>query len=298
VDKLKSRNRIWQSLIILFFVVLCALIVFPLLLLLSVSLSKEQDIVHFGYSLIPKNIDFSAYKYLFENPFTLLNAYKVTSIFSVSYMVLSVFLMSLIAYPLTIKNLKGRNAISFYLFFTMLFNGGLVPTYILITQYLHLSDTIWVYIIPGLISPWYIFMIRTFMQGIPGEIRESVKIDGGCEFLYFMKFVIPLSKPVLASVALFMFLAKWNDWNTAMLYINENENLISLQYLLQRILKNLQMLQQMEETGMMVLTETEEIPTETVRMAMAVLVAGPALFVFPFFQKYFVKGLTVGSVKG
>jgi len=295
---LKSRNRIWQSLIILFFVVLCALIVFPLLLLLSVSLSKEQDIVHFGYSLIPKNIDFSAYKYLFENPFTLLNAYKVTSIFSVSYMVLSVFLMSLIAYPLTIKNLKGRNAISFYLFFTMLFNGGLVPTYILITQYLHLSDTIWVYIIPGLISPWYIFMIRTFMQGIPGEIRESVKIDGGCEFLYFMKFVIPLSKPVLASVALFMFLAKWNDWNTAMLYINENENLISLQYLLQRILKNLQMLQQMEETGMMVLTETEEIPTETVRMAMAVLVAGPALFVFPFFQKYFVKGLTVGSVKG
>ena len=295
---MKSRNRIWQSLIILFFVVLCALIVFPLLLLLSVSLSKEQDIVHFGYSLIPKNIDFSAYKYLFENPFTLLNAYKVTSIFSVSYMVLSVFLMSLIAYPLTIKNLKGRNAISFYLFFTMLFNGGLVPTYILITQYLHLSDTIWVYIIPGLISPWYIFMIRTFMQGIPGEIRESVKIDGGCEFLYFMKFVIPLSKPVLASVALFMFLAKWNDWNTAMLYINENENLISLQYLLQRILKNLQMLQQMEETGMMVLTETEEIPTETVRMAMAVLVAGPALFVFPFFQKYFVKGLTVGSVKG
>lgn len=298
MENLRNRNRIFQCVITLILAILCALIVFPLFLLLSVSLSNEQDIVRQGYSIIPKNVDLSAYKYLFKNPLTLLNAYKVTAIASFLYMGLSVFLMSLIAYPLTVKNLKGRKAISFYLFFTMLFNGGLVPTYILITQYLRLSDTIWVYVLPGLISPWYIFMMRTFMQAIPGEIRESVKIDGGCEFHYFIRFVLPLSKPVLASVALFMFLAKWNDWNTAMLYINEKESLISLQYLLQRILRNLQLLQQMEASGMMVLNETETIPTETVRMAMAILVAGPALFVFPFFQKYFVKGLTVGSVKG
>ena len=136
------------------------------------------------------------------------------------------------------------------------------------------------------------------MQGLPGEIRESVKMDGGSEFTYFFRFVLPLSKPVLAAVALFMFLAKWNDWNTAMLYINMREDLISLQYLLQRILKNLELLQQMEKSGMMVTADIAEVPTETVRMAMAILVAGPALFVFPFFQKYFVKGLTVGSVKG
>jgi len=295
---LKSKSKISQLVLILIFIIICTLIVFPFLLILSVSLSNEQDIVRSGYSFIPKNIDISAYKYLFKNPKTLLNAYKVTAIFSIIYMGLSVFLMALISYPLTVKSLKGRSVISFYLYFTMLFSGGLVPTYILITQYLKLNDTIWVYILPGLISPWYIFMMRTFMQGIPNEIRESVKIDGGSEFVYFFRFILPLSKPVLASVALFMFLAKWNDWYTSMLYINEREDLISLQYLLQRILKNLQLLQQMEKSGVSMLTETEEIPTETVRMAMAILVAGPALFVFPFFQKYFVKGLTVGSVKG
>lgn len=294
---MRSKNKKYQFTLILLFSILCFLVVFPLIMLLSVSLSNEQDIIYGGYSIIPKNIDLSAYRYLWKNPLTLLNAYKVTIIFSVASMLLSTLLMALLAYPLTIKNLKGRSQISFYLYFTMLFSGGLVPSYILITQYLRLADTIWVYIIPGLISPWYVFMMRTFMKDIPGEIRESVKIDGGSEFVIFFKFILPLSKPVLASVALFMFLGKWNDWNTSMLYINNRDDLISLQYLLQRILKNLQLIQKMNEMGMTVTIE-EEIPTETVRMAMAVLVAGPALFVFPFFQKYFVKGLTVGSVKG
>ena len=142
-------------------------------------------------------------------------------------------------------------------------------------------------------------MLRTFIKNVPAEIRESVKLDGGSEYLFFFKFVIPLSKPVIASVALFMFLDKWNDWNTSMLYINSREELISLQYLLQRILKNLQLIKDMESSGLMSPgIIQEEIPTEAVRMAMSVLVAGPALFVFPFFQRYFVKGLTVGSVKG
>lgn len=294
---MKLKNKKFQFALILLFSILCFLVVFPLIMLLSVSLSNEQDIIREGYSVIPKSIDLSAYKYLWKNPITLLNAYKVTIIFSVATMVLSVLLMALLAYPLTIRELKGRSGISFYLYFTMLFSGGLVPSYILITQYLRLADTIWVYIIPGLISPWYVFMMRTFMKDIPGEIRESVKIDGGSEFTVFFRFILPLSKPVLASVALFMFLGKWNDWNTSMLYINNRDDLISLQYLLQRILKNLQLLQEMNESGI-ALTIEEEVPTETVRMAMAVLVAGPALFVFPFFQKYFVKGLTVGSVKG
>lgn len=295
---MKNKNRLFQASITCLFAVICALIIFPLLLLLSVSLSNERDIILHGYAIIPRNIDFSAYAYLFENPMTLLNAYKVTAIFSFATMFLSVLFMAMVAYPLSLKGLKGRRGISFYLYFTMLFSGGLVPSYILITQYLRLTDTIWVYIVPGLISPWYIFMMRTFMQDIPGEIRESVKMDGGSEFLMFFKFVFPLSKPVLAAIALFMFLAKWNDWNTAMLYINNREDLISLQYLLQRILKNLELIKEMEAQGLALLDATEEVPTETVRMAMAILVAGPALFVFPFFQKYFVKGLTVGSVKG
>ena len=296
---MKAKNKKVQIILTIFFAVMCVCIVFPFLLVVSVSFSNEQDIIMHGYSIIPRKIDFSAYKYLFENPKTLLDAYKVTGIFSVLFMVLSVFLMTLIAYPLSLPNLKGRSVMTFFLFFTMLFSGGLVPSYILITQYLHLSDTIWVYILPGLISPWYVFMLRTFIKNVPAEIRESVKLDGGSEYLFFFKFVIPLSKPVIASVALFMFLDKWNDWNTSMLYINSREELISLQYLLQRILKNLQLIKDMESSGLMSPgIIQEEIPTEAVRMAMSVLVAGPALFVFPFFQRYFVKGLTVGSVKG
>ena len=293
-----SKSKLVQGILIAFFTISCILIVLPFLLLVAVSLSNEQDIILYGYRLIPKSIDLAAYKFVFENPTTLLNAYKVTAIFSVSSMILSVLLMAMCAYPLSIPGFKGKKTISFYLYFTMLFGGGLVPTYILISQYLRLSDTIWVYIIPGLISPWYVFMIRTFMQALPGEIRESVKMDGGSEFLYFFRFVIPLSKPVLAAVALFMFLGKWNDWNTSMLYINSRDDLISLQYLLQRILRNLQLLRDLSQEGIQIDTVAKDTPTETVRMAMSVVVAGPALVVFPFFQKYFVKGLTVGSVKG
>ena len=146
-----------------------------------------------------------------------------------------------------------------------------------------------------MINPWYVFMMRTFFQGIPGEIIESATIDGASEYTIFVKMILPLSKPVLATVALFIFLGKWNDWNTALIYI-QNEKLYSLQYLLQKIMTNLDMLKQMQQTGMD--TSMIDVPGETIRMAMAVIVAGPALVIFPFFQKYFVKGLTVGSVKG
>lgn len=292
MNKKKLKTQIFLN---VFFVIFCAIIIFPFILLVSISLSNEGDIIKYGYMVWPKHIDFSAYGYVLKNPVTLLRAYGVTTIFSVAAMVFGVLLMAMIAYPLTVRNLRGRGGISFYLYFTMLFNGGLVPTYILITQYLHLGDNLLVYILPGLISPWYVFMLRTFMQGIPNEMREAVKIDGGNEFVIFFKIILPLSKASLAAVALFVFLGKWNDWYTAMLYIN-NDKLISLQYMLQRILQNLQLLKEMQNMGLNV--AVEEVPTETVRMALAVLVAGPALFVFPFFQKYFVRGVTVGGVKG
>lgn len=292
MNKKKLKTQIFLN---VFFVIFCAIIIFPFILLVSISLSNEGDIIKYGYMVWPKHIDFSAYGYVLKNPVTLLRAYGVTTIFSVTAMVFGVLLMAMIAYPLTVRNLRGRGGMSFYLYFTMLFNGGLVPTYILITQYLHLGDNLLVYILPGLISPWYVFMLRTFMQGIPNEMREAVKIDGGDEFVIFFKIILPLSKASLAAVALFVFLGKWNDWYTAMLYIN-NDKLISLQYMLQRILQNLQLLKEMQNMGLNV--AVEEVPTETVRMALAVLVAGPALFVFPFFQKYFVRGVTVGGVKG
>ena len=277
------------------FIILCALVIYPFLMLVSVSLSSEADIAIHGYKLIPKKIDFEAYRYVFSNPTAIIDAYKVTFIFSVLSMVMSVLFDAMIAYPLSRRNMAGRRGLSFFLYFTMLFSGGLVPLYILITQYLHLGNTIWVYILPGMISPWYVFMMRTFFAEIPYEIFESVQIDGGNEFVSFFKFVLPLSKPVLATVALLTFLTKWNCWQESMLYINDSE-LYSLQYLLQMMMSNIELLQNNKNATQMI--DISKIPSETARMAMAIVVAGPALVVFPFFQKYFVKGLTIGSVKG
>jgi len=290
---LKKKSQIFLNLIL---IILCLAVVFPFILVLSISLSKEMDIAAYGYSFFPKHFDFSGYRFVFMNPSANLNAYCVTIVFSLATMILSVLLMSMIAYPLSSRRLRGRNGIALYLYFTMLFSGGLVPTYILITQYLHLADTIWVYILPSLISPWYVFMIRTFFSDIPQAITESAHLDGANEYIILYKIIMPVSKPVLAAVALFMFLSKWNDWYTSMLYIN-NERLISLQYLLQRIMLNIKLLQDsnINVSGMV---KASDIPSESARMAMAVIVAGPALIVFPFFQKYFIKGLTVGSVKG
>lgn len=292
---MKRKSLMSQSMLILFFAILCLAILFPFILLVSISLSKETDIFNYGYSIIPKQLDLSAYKFIFTNPQTIIDAYKITGFYSIVSMVLAVLLMAMIAYPLSRKKLRGRQVLSFFLYFTMLFSGGLVPTYILITKYLHLGNSVWVYIIPGLISPWYVFMIRTSFQGVPEGIIESAHVDGAGEYTMFFRIILPLSKPILATVALFVFLAKWNDWNTAMLYIDEPK-LYSLQYLLQKIMNNLQLLQESSNSDM--LMQIVEIPSETVRMAMAVIVAGPALVIFPFFQKYFVKGIAVGSVKG
>lgn len=292
---MKKQNKIFQVILTVIFSLICLLVIFPFWLLVSTSLSSAESIAT-GYQLIPNPVDWSAYKYVFTNPDSILQAYKITFFVSLAFMVLSVLCMAMCAYPLARKKLKGRSAISFYLYFTSLFGGGLVPTYLLIAKFFHLNDTIWVYIIMGLISPWYVFMMRTFFQGIPEEIIESATIDGASEYTIFFRMIIPLSKPAIASIALFQFLAKWNDWNTALIYITEPK-LYSLQYLLQKIMRDLDTLKQMASQGMGGQLDID-VPGETVRMAMAVIVAGPALVIFPFFQKYFVKGLTVGSVKG
>lgn len=291
----ENRRRTQIPLNIIF-TVMSIIILYPFLQILIVSFTDENTILNEGYKLLPSKWSLEAYKYVFKNPKMVLDAYKVTFVFSIIYMVISVVLQACLAFALTNKKLKGRRKLSFMLYFTMLFSGGLVPTYLLITQYLHLDDTIWVYIIPGLISPWNVFMIRTQFQTLPDGLYDAARIDGASQYRVLFQIVMPLSTPVLATVALNSFLGKWNDWNTAMLYINK-DSLISLQYLLQRIMQNIQMLQNEAATAMGVM-EYSDIPSETVRMALAIVVAGPALFVFPFFQKYFVKGLTVGSVKG
>ena len=293
---MKKKNMMIQVVLCVIFTILCALVLFPFVLLVSASLSSAESLANFGYQLIPNPVDLGAYKFVLQSPGTILRAYGVTFLFSIISMVMAVAFMSMVAYPLARTKLKGKGFINFFLYFTMLFGGGLVPTYLLIAKTLHLDNTIWVYILPALINPWHVFMIRTFFKGIPEEIIESATIDGASEFTIFVRMIIPLSKPVLATIALFTFLGKWNDWNTALIYIS-NANLYSLQYLLQKMMTELDIMKQMQQEGAGMLN-LSDVPSETVRMATAVIVAGPALVVFPFFQKYFVKGLTVGSVKG
>lgn len=290
----RKRFDMGQAGVNLACIIICILVVAPFVLVVTSSLTNEEYLTKNGYSFIVEKLDFTAYKYIWANISTILSAYKVTFIFSFLSMAGSVIFMSMLAYPLARDIMPKKQWISFFLYFTMLFNGGLVPTYILITKYLHLGDTIWVYILPSMISPWYVFLMRTSFQAIPKSIIESAYMDGANEYTIYAKFIMPMSKPVLATVALFVFLNKWNDWYTCMLYIS-NQKLTSLQYLLQKILLEIELF---KDGGIQAGLDANDIPGESMRMALAVVVAGPALVVFPFFQKYFTKGMTVGSVKG
>lgn len=293
---MKNKTITGQLILNILFVILSLTYIIPFLLLISISLSSDQSIREFGYTVFPKVITFDAYKMIFKSPETILNAYEVTIIFSLVTMVLSVIVMTMVAYPLSRKNCVFRKPLSYYIFFTMIFSGGMIPSYIINTKYLHLNDTMVVYILPALVNAWNIIVIRTFFQGLPEGLVEAAKIDGAGEAYTFVKIILPLSKPVIATMCFLTLLAKWNDWNTSLIYIR-NERLYSLQYMLQRILREVEFVKNSVSRGDSLL-DSSNLPTEGVRYAMALVAAGPMLVVFPFFQKYFAQGLTVGAIKG
>lgn len=280
-----------------FLIILSLTYILPLILMISISFSSEDAIVAFGYTLFPKVFSLDAYKMCFQNPHQLLQSYKVTAAYSILGTLLATLVQSLMAYPLSRSNFKLRGFVTKYIFITMLFSGGLVPSYILNTKYLHLGNSFWVYILPGLTSAWNVIVFRTFFQGLPEELPEAAKIDGASELRIFFGIILPLSTPVLASLGFMTLVGKWNDWNTSLLYIRDAD-LYSLQYLLQRILREVEYVKGLRDTVAGSLLDTDNLPTESMRYAMAVLAAGPMLVTFPFFQKYFAKGMTVGAVKG
>ena len=204
--------------------------------------------------------------------------------------------MMMVSYALSREQFKARRQLTFFIYFTMLFSGGLVPSYIINTKILGLGNSFWVYILPSLCTAYYILILRTFFKTIPGSLIEAAKIDGAGEFTIFRIVVIPLSKTVIATVSLLILLGKWNDWYTTLIYITENK-LYSLQYLLQKILRETEFLQEMSKSEQLVNVSAAEKPVEGMRFAMAIVAAGPMLFIFPFFQKYFTQGLTIGAVK-
>ncbi|RCW48521.1 carbohydrate ABC transporter permease [Paenibacillus prosopidis] len=291
-----SKKTLPQMIIHFVFILFSLACIIPLVSIISISLSNETDIIKNGYSLFPRVFDINAYAYVLYEPIQIINAFKVSIIVSILGTFISLIVMACIAYTLSRHDYRFKNPLSFYVFFTMMFNGGLVPTYILLSNYLHLKNTIWVLILPYVAVPWFILLLRTFMQKIPYDIIESCMMDGASEFRIFFQIILPLAKPGLATVALFTILQYWNDWFLSLLYI-EKESLVPLQYMLYRMMSNIAFLTSSSNQLPPGLNNAV-IPSESARMAMAILAAGPMLAVFPFFQQYFVRGLTVGAVKG
>lgn len=266
----------------------------PLLVIIGSSFTSENYIRFHGYTLIPREFNLDAYAMIFKNPLSVLNAYGVSILIMVVGTGCGLFFTVLTAYVLSRKDFKYRNGFSFFFYFTTLFNGGMVCTYIFYIQYLHLKDSLWALILPGMFNVFYLLIMRSFVQAIPSALIESAKIDGAGEYRIFFQIILPLLKSGMATIGLFLALGYWNDWYNAMLYINSSEK-YPLQYMLYNLLQQSQAMARMAaQAGILV----SDMPSNSLKMAMAVVAIGPIILLYPFVQKYFVKGVTVGSVKG
>ena len=268
--------------------------VIPFIMLVSGSFSSEQAIRFQGYGILPKDFSLEAYKLIFKTPGTVIKAYGVSIFITVSGTVLGLILTTITAYVLSRKDFKYRNAFSFFFYFTTLFNGGMVCTYIFYIRYLNLKDSYWALILPGMFNVFYLLIMRTFVSAVPHALIEAAKIDGAGEFRTFFSVVLPLLKSGMATIGLFLALGYWNDWYNAMLYIND-ENKYPLQYMLYSLMQKTQALASLAGKASI---QVSDLPSNSLKLAMAVVATGPIILVYPFVQKYFVKGVAVGSVKG
>ncbi len=297
---MKDLNQTSKPVTIIFhliFIVGSLICLFPLLIVLSVSLSSESSITMNGYQLIPQKVSFLAYSFLLNDFNNIARAYMVTIIVSVTGTMTSLVMTSLYAYPLFLKSFPFRKFFSFYIFITMIFNGGLVPFYILYTRYLGLNNRLLALILPYLVNAFYVIIMRTFFTStIPEALIDAAKIDGAKDVFILFRVVVPISLPVYAVIGLFTLLTYWNDWFMSLLFIRDQSK-VSIQYFMYKVILNLRYL--MENTNVPDSTiPASELPGESARMAMAVIGIGPIIFAYPFFQKYFVQGLTIGAVKG
>jgi len=268
--------------------------VLPFIMILSGSFTAEESIRQDGFRLIPKVFSLESYKILMKSPDTLINAYIVTVSITVIGTTLALFLTSMTAYVLFRKDFPWRNQFAFFFFFTTLFSGGLVPWYILMVRFLGMKDNPAVLVIPYLFSVFNILIMRNFMNSIPDALIESGKIDGAGDFYLYWNIILPLSLPSLATIGLFIALGLWNEWFNTMLFI-DSPKLIPLQYFLYRMLNSMQAAAMAAEKAHIALPE---MPTQSYRMVMTVVTTGPIIFVYPFVQRFFIKGITIGSVKG
>ncbi|MCR2807054.1 carbohydrate ABC transporter permease [Paenibacillus soyae] len=269
---------------------------FPFIMVISGSLSTEKDIMDYGYTLIPKSVTFDSYRILLLGSNRIIDAYGISILVTAAGTALSVFVTSMGAYVMARRSFKYRNILSVYVIITMLFNGGLVPWYIICVHYLNLKDTLWALILPMLANAFNMFLIRNFMLSIPEDLHESAKMDGAGEFLIFYRLIAPLAVPVLATVGLFVALSYWNDWFLGLMFVDKQE-LQPLQLLLRTLVSNVEFLKSSSNAAAMQRISAQ-IPSESIKMALTVVTIGPIIFLYPFVQRFFVKGLMVGAVKG
>lgn len=307
VKKAKKRSgaaineisRTSNAVITVVLILVAVLVLAPVVLMICISFSSSASITSNGYRFIPEEWSLEGYRYLLKMGDQLLKSYLVTIAYSVLGTVLGVFLMSMYAYVIMQKSFRYHRALTWFMFFTMLFSGGLVPTYIMIVRYYHMKDTFWILLFTGLVDAYLIVILRTFIKTtIPDALMDAAKIDGAGHFTTYFEIVLPLSKAGLGTAALFSFVAKWNDWFTGMLYI-VNPDLVPLQTLLTKLQKSVDFLKQNARAaatpdGLQLL---KTLPSTNLRMACTVIAIIPVLFAYPFFQRFFVQGLTVGSIK-
>lgn len=276
------------------------LMIVPMILIVIVSFSSDASISNVGFSFWPAEWSLEGYQYLFKMGDQVLDSYLITIFYTITGTVMSLSVMSMFAYVISQRNFVAKKFFTWMLFFTMLFSGGLVPSYILNVRYLNMYDTVWVFLLPSLVSAYNVIILRTFIQTtIPDTLFEAAKIDGAGHFRIFVQIVLPLFKAGLATIGLFNVVARWNDWFTGMLYI-DTPQLVPIQTLLQKIQSQIDFLKNNAAVagtpdGVALL---RSLPTQSLRMACVVIIVLPVLMAYPFFQRYFVSGLTIGSVKG
>lgn len=266
----------------------------PFILLISGSFTSEHAISLHGFGIFPSEFSLSAYRLLFRFPEDIIRAYGVSIGITVAGTVGGLFITTMTAYVLSRKDFKYRNKLSFYFYFITLFNGGLLSVYIFVVRYLHLKNSYLALILPIIINVFYLIVMRTFINSIPDSICESAKMDGANDFVIFMRLIIPLSTAGLATIGLFIALDYWNDWYNAMLYMTDYRK-FPLQYMLYNLLSSQEALTRISALSS---TAIVDIPAQSLKLAMAVVATGPIIMAYPFVQKYFVKGITVGAVKG
>lgn len=293
-----EKKSLFQPIAHFFMIILALFCILPFVLLFMSSITDEKTLIREGYRFWPQKFGFDSYAYILKTWKLILRAYGITVLITVVGTTASLLLTLPLGYALSRAELPGRNVISFIVFFTMLFNGGLVPTYIMYTRYLKISNTLYALIVPSLLlNAFYVMMMKSYyITNIPETVIEAARIDGAGEWRTLVQIVLPMSLPMVATMMLLVGLSYWNSWKNGFYYLT-NRSLYSIQNILNTMLQDVQFLASGQAAG-----NTSEIasalPSTGIRMAIAVIGILPILVIYPFFQKFFVKGITIGAVKG